>query len=729
MSHPKDYIVNYNCVTLFIEQSIMQSYLKISLLALCISASFHSNSQEVSKNNEIKDIERISITATRKESLDTDLAMSVHSINSDELKIDNGQHIAESLNSVSGVLIDQLSGGQGHKTAIRMPMNTSGYYLFLQDNVPIQSAAFFNHNALWWSSFNSNAARVEVLKGAGTALYGSGAVAATINVLSKPISKKPETDLSMTFGESEYNKMALSHSQNLDDNNGIRVSASHLSNQGWRDHTSSQRSEITARHEYTINDSQSLTTSVVMSDLEQEMAAGLSKDLFENNPTDSGLPQQVLENDPLRKSQYLKLSTQWDFYSGDNYYSAIGYIRHRTNDYTATWNTNMPNNESQVNSLGLLALANWQHDNDANSIFGIDIELTEGEQFSNQPTDITTTGYGADTFLKGEIFYDDTTRYTGISPYFQHQRSLNQKLELTLGARYDYAKYDFDNHMSVIGNIGHGLQSLADRSDSFKHLSPKASLNYHLTDESSTYLRYANSFRLPTAGSLYHIKSSDTADNISSIEAEVSDTFELGYKNNLENVSIDLALFYMDVDDAIVRAYDDNGQRFLTNAGRVIHKGFEAAVNWHVTTNFNISMAYSKADHEYDEFIIDEGRIKRGELVEKDLSGNSMVMAPEYLANLRLRYQPEAISGLSTMVEVQSIGEYWMDEENEQSYDGYTIANIKLNYDVTNKLSVNARVLNLTDKFYAQEAQVRYGKQRYQPAAPRTAYFGLKYQW
>jgi len=610
-----------------------------------------------------------------------------------------------------------------------MPMNTGGYYLFLQDNVPIQSAAFFNHNALWWSSFNSNASRVEVLKGAGTALYGSGAVAATINVLSKPISKQPETDLSMTLGEAEYNKMALSHSQNLDDRNRFRISASHLSNTGWRDHTGSERSELTARHEFQISDFQTLTTSLVISDLEQEMAAGLSKDLFETNPTNSGLPEQVLQSDPLRKSQYLKLSTQWDFYSDEDYYSAIGYVRHRTNDYTATWNANMPNNKSQVNSIGLLALANWQHEDDANSIVGIDIELTEGEQFSNQPTDITTTGYGADTFIKGEVYYDDTTRYTSISPYFQHQRSLSEKLELTVGARFDYAKYDFDNHMSVIGDIGHGLQSLADRNDSFEHLSPKASLNYHLTDDSSTYLRYANSFRLPTAGSLYHIKSSDTADNLTSIEAEVSDTYELGYKGNFESVSVDLALFYMDVDDAIVRAYDNNGQRFLTNAGRVIHKGFEAAVNWQVANNFDVSIAYSKAEHEYDEFIIDEGRIKRGELVEKDLSGKTMVMAPEYLANLRLRYQPDSIEGLSTMLEVQSIGEYWMDEQNEQSYDGYTIANIKLNFDVTNKLSLNARVLNLTDKFYAQEAQVRYGKETYQPAAPRTAYFGLKYQW
>ncbi len=139
-----------------------------TLLSMLIANACFASSSELKSllpdGTAKSDIERMIVTATRKESLDTDLAMSVHGINKAELEMDNGQHLAESLNSISGVLIDQLSGGQGHKTAIRMPMNTSGYYLFLQDNVPLQSAAFFNHNALWWSSFNSNVGRMEVLK-------------------------------------------------------------------------------------------------------------------------------------------------------------------------------------------------------------------------------------------------------------------------------------------------------------------------------------------------------------------------------------------------------------------------------------------------------------------------------------------------------------------------------------------------------------------------------------
>lgn len=666
-------------------------------------------------------VERIIITATRRESLDTDLAMSVQSIGAEELALDNGQHVAESLNSISGVLVNQLSGGQGHKAAIRMPMNTSGYYLYLQDNIPLQSAAFFNHNALWWSSFNSNVARMEVLKGAGTALYGSGSVAATVNILSADIAQSPETNVDLTLGENGYSKVQASNSNAISDTQGFRIAGSYLKNDGWRDHTGSERAELTFRHEIELGDDERIVTSVIASDLEQEMASSLSEDLYENDITNSGLSDDVLASDPLRKSQYLRLATQWDKTNTDSYYSVIPYYRFRTNDYTATWNSNMPKIESTVQTLGLLVLANFEHSADNNTTLGLDLELTEGEQLSYQPIDYTTTGYNADTYIAGEKFYDDTTQYIAISPYVQHQRSLSDNLDLTLGARYDYARYDFDNHLGVYGDIGHGQLSLENRTDDFSHFSPKASLNYHLSQDSSLYARYANSFRLPTAGSIYHLTTSDDGD-AKAVEPETSDTYEVGYKANWQTVTFDAAIYYMDVDDGIVHAYNDDGQRYLTNASRVIHKGIELDVTWKITHEFNLSTAYSRSSHKFDQY--------------DDYSGNEMSAAPEYIANVRFRYTPNFLPDFTAMLELQSIGEYWLDDENSQDDDGndriddgYILGNLKANYQVTKQLSLNARVLNVTDEKYIQEASYRYGKMNYSPAAPRTAYIGLSYQW
>ncbi|PHR82033.1 MAG: TonB-dependent receptor [Colwellia sp.] len=701
----------------------MNKKIRISLLSLLVSqycGTVFADTPAMDK--EAYEFERMTVTATRQASLDTDLAMSVKGVGKEELALDNGQHVAESLNSISGVLIDQLSGGQGHKAAIRMPMNTGGYYLYLQDNIPLQSAAFFNHNALWWSSFNSNVARMEVLKGAGTALYGSGAVAATVNILSADIAESPQTSIDLMLGEDEYTKVQASHSNKISNTQSFRLSGSYLKNDGWRDHTGSERAEVTLRHELDLGDNERLITSFIASDLEQEMAASLTEELYQNDKTNSGLSDEVLASDPLRKSQYMRLSTQWDKVDGNNFYSLIPYYRYRTNDYTATWNQNMPKVESKVQTLGLLALANFEHSSDSETTVGIDIELTEGDMLSYQPLDFTTAGWGADTFVEGEKFYDDTTQYISFSPYIQHKRSLTEHLDLTLGARYDYAQYDFDNHLGVYGDIGHGKISVENRSDNFNHFSPKASLNYHLTEDSSIYLRYANSFRLPTAGSIYHLTTKDDGD-AKAVDPETSDTYELGYKANWKTVTFDTAIYYMDVDDGIVHAYNqDTGYRYLTNAARVTHKGIEASILWQINEKLNISAAYSQSKHEFDQH--------------DDFAGNEMSAAPDYIANVRVRYMPSFLQGFTAMLEIQSIGEYWLDDANSQDdqgndriEDGYTIGNLKARYQVSEQLAFHARVLNVTNEEYVQEASYRYSKTTYSPGAPRTAYIGLSYQW
>lgn len=707
----------------------MQAF-KLSALSLALLAVANPILAEQSQTPEIK-TERITVTANRKENLDTDLPMSVESVGSEELALDNGQHAAESLNSVSGVLINQLQSGQGHNAAIRMPINYGGYYLYLQDNVPLQSPAFFNHNALWWSSFNSSVSRMEVLKGAGTALYGSGAVAATVNILSAPIDKKSTSSIELDTGEEGYGKIGFTHSQAINSQHAIRVSGSVLSNDGWRDHTASKRGEVTLRHEYTIDENQQLVSSFIVSDLEQEMASHSSEEAFLAQSRDSGLSDAVLASDPTRESKYMRLSTQWtNHIDNSRYLSVIPFYRYRSNNYTATWSSNMPTVESSVNTVGLLALAGFDHSDGSETTVGLDVEVSSGKQLSYQPVTITTTGWGADTFYEGEVYYDDTTRYTGISPYLQHNRQLTDNLTLSAGLRFDYANYDFDNHLGVTGDIGHGLQSLADREDSFNHLSPKAALNYNLTDDSSVYIRYANSFRIPTAGSLYHLKNGDSSLTAGNVDPELSDTYEIGYKLNLDNASFDIALYSMDVTDAIVTAYDDAGVRYQANAGEIAHQGIEFTANWQVDPAFDLTLAYTKAKHEFDEFVLDSGRVDHnGNSRAQEYSGNEMRLALDYIANLRLRYRPSAIEGLSSMLELQSIGDYWMDDANTRKYKGYTIANLKFHYQVNEQWSLNARVRNLTDKYYAQQAELRYGSARFSPGASRTLYLGMNYQW
>ena len=202
----------------------------------------------------IVELNQISVTETKQEEQNLTLANSISKKDKNEIDLDQVIYQKDLLNSLSGVRIEQTSSGIGHTTAIRMPNGTSGYYLFMQDGIAVQSSGFFNHNGLAYTSYET-ADNVEVLKGAGSALYGSDAVAATINVnsLEKP-SKTLEREIKSNIGSFGHCSVKTEVSDTIDENSAYRANASYTSEEGYREHTSYDRIETNLRHDYKYND-------------------------------------------------------------------------------------------------------------------------------------------------------------------------------------------------------------------------------------------------------------------------------------------------------------------------------------------------------------------------------------------------------------------------------------------------------------------------------------------
>ncbi|MCW9017738.1 MAG: TonB-dependent receptor, partial [Kangiellaceae bacterium] len=68
-------------------------------------------------------------------------------------------------------------------------------------------------------------------------------------------------------------------------------------------------------------------------------------------------------------------------------------------------------------------------------------------------------------------------------------------------------------------------------------------------------------------------------------------------------------------------------------------------------------------------------------------------------------------------------------DANTEKQSGFTLVNFKSLYKVSESLSLNARINNLTDKEYLQNAIIRYGRAQLYPAPPRSIFLGFKYQW
>ena len=94
-------------------------------------------------------------------------------------------HSSELVNRAAGAMI-QRGSGQESLTALRSPVLTGagacGAVLVLEDGIPIRPVGTCNVNELFEVNFEQ-AAAIEVLRGPGSALYGSSAVHGIINVI------------------------------------------------------------------------------------------------------------------------------------------------------------------------------------------------------------------------------------------------------------------------------------------------------------------------------------------------------------------------------------------------------------------------------------------------------------------------------------------------------------------------------------------------------------------
>ena len=81
------------------------------------------------------------------------------------------------------------------------------------------------------------------------------------------------------------------------------------------------------------------------------------------------------------------------------------------------------------------------------------------------------------------------------------------------------------------------------------------------------------------------------------------------------------------------------------------------------------------------------------------------------------------------MLEIEHVGEYWLDDNNTTTYGGYAIAHLKATYKVNKQLNLSAKINNITDDTFAENASYSYGKEKYTPGAPRQFFAGLEYSF
>jgi iron complex outermembrane recepter protein len=658
-------------------------------------------------------LEQVVVTATRRPEPALAVPLSIGRVGPDTLALVGATHHAEILNRIPGVMIQQGSG-QESLTAIRSPVLTGagscGAFLFLENGVPVRPVGFCNVNVLY--EVNTEQARaIEVLRGPGSALYGSNAMNGTVNVLQPAPGERPLMAASLDGGPSNYWRLKL---EGRHDGEGadLGLAGFYANDGGWRAMSGYHEGKLNATLAGRWGDAPARADLAITS-LDQQTAGFITgKDAYrdlklsESNPT----PGAFRDASSVRLTGLIEPAVP-----GGATLELRPYLRSSGTEFLQHFLLGQPIEKNGQQSGGLMTSLAWGNSSDWSVITGVDVELAYStlKEFQDHPT---TGGPPAAIAIRpAGLHYDYAVHSNVESLYVQAERRLMSRLRVGAGLRADWVTYAYDNRMLDGNTDDHGVPCTpspclysrpADRTDHFNEWTPKLTVSYEVTPALVAYANASQGFRPPEMTELYRLQRTQ---RVADLKSEKLDSLELGVKGSWPRVDFALAAYGMDRNGVILR--DANGYDVAN--GRTTHRGVEYDLRWRPLASLEFAAAGTYARHRYDF----SRQVDGGETI---TAGNDMDTAPREIGRYGLEWRPR--EALEMEAEWMMVGAYWLDAANQHRYQGYGLLNLRGRWQFAPQWATSLRMTNALDVRYADRADYAFGTYRYFPGRPRAVF-------
>jgi outer membrane receptor for ferrienterochelin and colicins len=175
---------------------------------------------------DILQLEQVVVTGTRTEHYIKDVPVRTEVITAKEIESKNARNLYQVLEGMPGIRVEKQCQFCNF-TLIRMQGLGAEHTQVLINGHPIYSGLAGVYGLQQIGTIDID--RIEVVKGAGSALYGSSAVAGAINIITKEPALEPSTKADLQFGEYRTNNYGISSSiRNEKGNIGLNVYAQQL---------------------------------------------------------------------------------------------------------------------------------------------------------------------------------------------------------------------------------------------------------------------------------------------------------------------------------------------------------------------------------------------------------------------------------------------------------------------------------------------------------------------
>lgn len=570
--------------------------------------------------------------------------------------------LSDILSQTPGVGVNR-NGGPGSATSLRIRGAETDQTVLLIDGVKLNDPSAVGGGYNFANLLAGDVARVEVLRGAQSTLWGSQAIGGVVNIVTAEPTKAFEASASMEAGSmaTAYGRLSVGGKA---DRLVWGLSGGYYTTDGvsafsrGREDDGYQNSGLNGRAKVTLTDDVSV-------DLRAVYSKGRAQ--FDGFPP----PTYSFADD----AEYGRTETLVG-YAGLNFTLADGRLKNRiAYGYTRT-DSNFYDPTQAVTQLtfqslganrrleyqGVLALAG-----ETEATFGFESERSTSRNAYPSSYDPSPV--------------PDRAR-TGIdSLYVQVLGQLAPGLNLTVGARHDRHE-TFGDH-----NLG------------------QVAAAWKLND-GATILRasFAQGFKAPSLYQLYSPYGN------AKLAPEAADTWDAGIEQRLGKATVSLTSFARRTTDQIdfvsctfgsvvplCRPAGIGRYGYYDNIARTKAHGIEFGAKTELGgVAFDANYTWTKAQN--------------------DISGKRLARRPEHMANVQASYVWS--HGLTTSLGVQYVGESFDNAANTQRLKSYLLTDLRVSWPIRNGLEIYGRVENAFDKAY--ETTANYG------STGRAAYVGLR---
>ena len=572
--------------------------------------------------------------------------------------------------------------------------------------------------------------RIDVVQGPSSALYGNYATGGAVKFYTRTGREIDSLELGLEGGQDGYRNAFLAFGR-AGDRWDAAVFASHVSGDGYREHTAYNTTTVNALATLALTDHDRLTVKFINNDTDTDLSVRLSWNQFLLNPYQQGCAtlaaagcasvslftngfngtRQTVSAEAAglnRNDRRTIVGARWEHDFSNNLTSRLQLVWDNRDIKQPTSATSAVGTFPSFNLMGDITRHGDLFGHNAVLFAGVFGNRENINSYSyNVPASGTATLGGIAQAVNGSHFNFGARLHADVD--------LTDQLTLALGLGYERTLLKATQMAYTYPTSATPTIALVTADRSFDNVAPEVALNWRANEMLQVHARFGAGYGTPQATNLF-ITAAGIPGNNTQLDAQTMLGVDLGGDVHLgEALNLSVVGFYEWYRNELVsQSAGANLQNFTFNAPRSEHRGVEVALRWRPLVDLlpgaSLEAAWLYNEQIYRTYV---ERLSAGSFSSTfDRSGNRIPgVAPSFL-NVRAAYDQRSgpLSGLGGYVEWTVRDAAFMDNANLMESPGYTLVNANLHYDTPvqtgpfSHLRLYLSVQNLADEVYVGSA-------------------------